>query len=527
MITSTLVYLIFFIEVSYELNNGLGRTPQMGWNSWNHFKHNISEKIVQQTTDAMVATGLSAAGYQYVNLDDCWQLTRDSQGIIHPDPQAFPSGISALADYVHSRKLKFGLYSDAGFKTCAKRPGSLGYEKIDAKTYASWNVDYLKYDNCNTDGTIPEVRYPVMRDALNASGRPIFFSMCEWGVDTPALWAANVGNSWRTTGDIRDNWDYMMFNIDINNNFADKAGPGGWNDPDMLEIGNGGMTDAEYVTHFSLWAISKAPLLIGCDVTNMSAATLSTLTNPEVIAVNQDPLGVQGKKVAFASSRFLNISTEVVVANCSTSSKIEPKRLQWTYNPQDGTIRSALNRRCLSINNCSTAEGATIVLSECHINDSQTQCQGKNQQWTVETTDQTIISQMNGKCLNDNLQHGPNIDAHTCDKQDYQQWLWNVTDGTVRTKHDGQCLTVLQELEVWAGPLSDHSQVVVLLNRGNSGSETITVKWTDIGFSNDQAAIVRDLWARKDLGIFTGSFTSPNINYHSVIMLKITPTRNK
>ncbi|CAF3768558.1 unnamed protein product, partial [Rotaria sp. Silwood1] len=273
----------------------------------------------RQTADAMVATGLAAAGYQYVNLDDCWQLTRDSQGIIHPDPQAFPSGISALADYVHSRKLKFSLYSDAGFMTCAKRPGSLDYETIDANTYASWNVDYLKYDNCNTDRTIPEVRYPVMRDALNASGRPIFFSICEWGVDTPALWAANVGNSWRTTGDIRDNWDYMMFNIDILD-MADEMIL-----IVMLEIGNGGMTDAEYVTHFSLWAISKAPLLIGCDVTNMSAATLSTLTNPEVIAVNQDPLGVQGKKVAFASSQFHNVSTEIVVANCSTSSKIEPK----------------------------------------------------------------------------------------------------------------------------------------------------------------------------------------------------------
>lgn len=165
----------------------------------------------------------------------------------------------------------------------------------------------------------------------------------------------------------------------------------------VLEIGNGGMTDAEYVTHFSLWSISKAPLLIGCDVTNMSTATLSTLTNPEVIAVNQDALGVQGKKVAFASSTLLNISTEIVVANCSTSSRIEPKRIQWTHNAQDGTIRSALDGRCLSIGNCSTAEGITVVLSECHINDSQAPCQGKNQQWTVRTVDQTITSQMNGK----------------------------------------------------------------------------------------------------------------------------------
>ncbi|CAF3937230.1 unnamed protein product, partial [Rotaria sp. Silwood1] len=301
----------------------------MGWNSWNHFHCNINEKLIQQTADAIVATGLAAVGYEYVNMDDCWQVSRDAHGVIQADPQAFPSGIPALVDYVQSKKLKFGLYSDAGFKTCAGRPGSLHYETIDAKTYASWGVDYLKYDNCNNDGTKPEVRYPVMRDALNASGRPIFYSMCEWGVDTPALWAADVGNSWRTTGDIGDNWKSMLDNIDINNEFADKAGPGGWNDPDMLEVGNGGMTDTEYVTHFSLWAISKAPLLIGCDINKMSNATISTLTNREVIAINQDPLGVQGKKVAFQSSQSPNALTDVGIINClSPTLNIEPRRFQ-------------------------------------------------------------------------------------------------------------------------------------------------------------------------------------------------------
>ncbi|CAF1427835.1 unnamed protein product, partial [Rotaria sordida] len=412
MVASIFLLLVCFIGYSYEINNGLGRTPQMGWNSWNHFGCNINEKLIQQTADVIVATGLAAAGYEYVNMDDCWQVSRDSQGTIQADPKAFPSGISALVDYVHSRKLKFGLYSDAGFKTCGGRPGSLHYETIDANTYASWGVDYLKYDNCNTDGTIPEVRYPVMRDALNASGKPIFYSMCEWGVDKPALWAANVGNSWRTTGDIGDSWKSMLNNIDINNEFADNAGPGGWNDPDMLEVGNGGMTDSEYITHFSLWAISKAPLLIGCDVSKMSAATLSTLTNPEVIAVNQDPLGIQGKKVAFASSQLPNASSDVIVTNCaSLSSTIEPKRLEWTYNPQDGSIRSMFNGQCLSIESCSTSEAANIVLNECHINDPQAQCQGKNQQWTVNTEDQSIISQMNGKCLDVYNFDGPNVDA--------------------------------------------------------------------------------------------------------------------
>lgn len=206
--------------------------------------------------------------------------------------------MKALADYVHSKGLKFGLYSDAGYRTCAGRPGSLGYEKIDAATYAEWGVDYLKYDNCNTDGTKPEVRYPVMRDALNATGRPIFYSMCEWGVDDPATWATPVGNSWRTTGDIEDRWDSMIAIADQNDRWWKYAGPGHWNDPDMLEVGNGGMTSGEYRVHFFLWCLMKAPLLVGCDVTKMSDETKALLTAPEVIAVNQDPLGVQGHKIA-------------------------------------------------------------------------------------------------------------------------------------------------------------------------------------------------------------------------------------
>ncbi|CAF3315848.1 unnamed protein product [Rotaria socialis] len=525
MFLKSLLLIIFYVRYSCELNNGLGRTPQMGWNSWNHFGCNINEKLIQQTADTIVATGLAAAGYQYVNMDDCWQVSRDSQGTIQADPNAFPSGIPALVDYVHSRKLKYGLYSDAGFKTCAGRPGSLHYEIIDAKTYAAWGVDYLKYDNCNSDGTIPEVRYPVMRDALNASGRSIFYSMCEWGVDKPALWAPNVGNSWRTTGDISDKWKSMLDNIDINNEFADKAGPGGWNDPDMLEVGNGGMTDSEYVSHFSLWAISKAPLLIGCDVSKMSAATLATLTNPEVIAVNQDPLGVQGKKVAFGSSQLPNSSSDVAVTNCTSfSATIAPERLQWSYNPQDGSIRSKLNGQCLSIDSCSTSEAANIVVSECQINDPSAQCQGKNQQWTINTSDQSVVSRMNGKCLDVYDFDGPSVDAFSCNKQDNQAWLWSPNDGTVRSKHNGECLTLKANLEVWAGPLVNGSQAVVLLNRNDFGSESITVNWQDIGFPVDHSAVVRDLWARKDIGTFTGNYTSPKIDHHSVMMLNITLT---
>ena len=285
------LFLLLLISYTLSLNNGLGKTPQMGWNSWNKFGCNINEKLIYDTIDALVDSGLVDAGYNYINLDDCWQSARDSNGKIVVDPKAFPNGIKPLADYAHKKGLLFGLYSDAGYKTCAGRPGSLGYEEIDARTYAEWGVDYLKYDNCFTDGTPPEVRYPVMRDALLKQNRPIFYSMCEWGVNDPATWAKPVGNSWRTTGDIFNSWSSMINIIDQNNRWYEYAGPGGWNDPDMLEVGNGGMTVEEEKIHFVLWSTSKAPFLIGCDITKMSKSTFDILMNPEVIAINQDPLG--------------------------------------------------------------------------------------------------------------------------------------------------------------------------------------------------------------------------------------------
>ena len=297
MIMRLLVFLSVLIIIS-PLDNGVGITPPMGWNSWNKFGCMINEKLIMSTIDTLVSSGLAKAGYTYVNLDDCWQKsTRDENGKIQANPNSFPNGIKILADYAHSKGLKFGIYSDAGYGTCCNLPGSLGYEEIDAKTYEEWGIDYLKYDNCNSDGSPPKVRYPVMRDALLKINRTIYYSMCEWGIDAPATWGKEVANSWRNTGDIEDNWKSMLNIIDSNNNWADYAGPGGWNDPDMLEVGNGGMTYEEYKVHFGLWSLSKAPLLIGCDITNMSEETFEILTNEEVIAINQDSLGVQGKKL--------------------------------------------------------------------------------------------------------------------------------------------------------------------------------------------------------------------------------------
>ncbi|XP_072959698.1 alpha-galactosidase 1-like [Typha angustifolia] len=281
------------------LDNGLGLTPQMGWNSWNYFACSLNETIIKETADALVSTGLAKHGYEYVNLDDCWaNYNRTLKGELLGNEMTFPSGIKALADYVHSKGLKLGIYSSAGFRTCSNRmPGSLGYEDIDAETFASWGVDYLKYDNCYTDGSNETVRFGKMSQSLRQAGRQIFYSLCEWGYEDPATWGDMVGNSWRTTGDINDTWTSMLWNIDQNEVYAEYAKPGGWNDPDMLEIGNGGMTKDEYVVHFSLWAVSKAPLIIGCDVRNMTKETYDILTNDEVIAINQDPIGIQAKKV--------------------------------------------------------------------------------------------------------------------------------------------------------------------------------------------------------------------------------------
>jgi alpha-galactosidase len=295
-----------------DVSKGLALTPPMGWNTWNKFACNVSDKLVRGMADAMVKSGMKDAGYQYVVIDDCWQVSRDPQGNIVADAQRFPHGIKAVADYVHSLGLKFGIYSDAGALTCQKRPAGLGHEYQDARTYASWDVDYLKYDWCNTlPGQDARSSYANIRQALDASGRPIVLSICEWGTAKPWLWGKEVGgNLWRTTGDIQDRWagkkewspgnccsNGMLDIADENEPLYSAAGPGHWNDPDMLEVGNGGMTTTEYRSHFSLWALMAAPLMAGNDLRSMAPEIRDILTNKEVIAIDQDPLGRQGRRV--------------------------------------------------------------------------------------------------------------------------------------------------------------------------------------------------------------------------------------
>jgi alpha-galactosidase len=356
----------------------------MGWNSWNRFACNVTEDLVKSAADALVSSGMKDAGYEYVVIDDCWQVSRDAAGNIVADAKTFPSGIKALADYVHSEGLKFGIYSDAGTKTCAGRPGSRGHEYQDALQYAAWGVDYLKYDWCNTGTENAQAAYSTMRDALRAADRPIVFSLCEWGSNKPWLWARDVGNFWRTTGDIADCWnckkDQLSWTqiLDLQVGLESYAGPGHWNDPDMLEVGNGGMTAIEYRSHFSLWCLLAAPLMAGKDLKSMSVEIKEILTNKEVIAVDQDPLGMEGRRV-----------------------------------------------------------------------------------------------RKNG------------------------------------------------DSEVWAKQMKDGSRAVVLLNRGASDAE-ISVSWEDLGYPAHLSAAVRDLWAKRDLGKSTGTF-SARVPSHAVVMLRVAP----
>jgi len=286
-----------------QKSEGLALTPQMGWNSWNKFACNIDEKLIRDTADAMVKIGLKDAGYQYINIDDCWHGARDADGNMHPDPQRFPSGMKALSDYVHARGLKLGIYSDVGDTTCGHRPGSRGHEYQDARTYAAWGIDYIKYDWCDSKGLSAQGAYKTISDAIRASNRPMLLSICEWGENKPWEWAAEIGHSWRTTGDIYPCWDCEMNHgswsalgimriLDKQAGLRKYAGPGHWNDMDMLEVGMG-MTEDEDRAHFSLWAMMNSPLILGNDLRAMPESVRKIIGRREVIAINQDPLGIQ------------------------------------------------------------------------------------------------------------------------------------------------------------------------------------------------------------------------------------------
>ncbi|WP_316836859.1 glycoside hydrolase family 27 protein [Pedobacter nutrimenti] len=336
----------------------LAKKPPMGWNSWNKFECKINETIVKEIADALVKTGMKNAGYEYVIVDDCWQIGRDSLGNIIPDPERFPSGIKNLVDYVHSKGLKFGIYSDAGTQTCQGRPGSRGYEFQDARAYAKWGVDLLKYDWCNHGKQNAEASYALMRDAIYKAGRPMVLSICEWGTNKPWEWGASVGHTWRTTEDIincfdcKNNWGGLgvLQIIDAQVEIGGYSGPGHWNDPDMLEIGNGVLTTSEERLHMSMWAMFSAPLIAGNDIRNMSAKTNEILTNKEVLAIDQDSLGISATRwmkyadleiwfKPLSDNNFafclINRSNQPIVINQDLKATIKNYKVDGSYKVRD------------------------------------------------------------------------------------------------------------------------------------------------------------------------------------------------
>ncbi|WP_329061130.1 ricin-type beta-trefoil lectin domain protein [Streptomyces sp. NBC_01429] len=469
------------------LENNLARTPQMGWNDWNSFGCDVNETLVRQTADVMVSSGMAAAGYQYVNIDDCWsEWNRDGNGSLVEDHNKFPSGMKALADYVHGKGLKLGIYSSAGTVTCQGYPASLGYEQRDANTWASWGIDYLKYDNCGDhQGRSGQDRYTAMRDALANTGRPILFAICNWGEDDVNQWGPATGNSWRTTWDIEGNWNSVMGILDAQPGWAGLSKPGAWNDPDMLEVGNG-LSDTESRAHFSLWALLNAPLLAGNDLRTMSEATRSTLTNTEVIAVNQDWGGRQGNRIAdygdteIWTKPMANGSMAVVLLNRgSGTSTISTSASQiglgsassysvrdlWahTTNSTSGTISASVpshgaamyivtgggvsdpgtsfglrgqdSGRCLDITGASQVNGALAEIWDCH--------GGANQSFTSTSAGELRVYN-NTKCLDvyDNgTASGTAVEIWDCNGQSNQQFGVN-SDGTTTAVGANKCLDV-------------------------------------------------------------------------------------
>lgn len=328
------IFYFAFISVYAQVHNELALTPPMGWNSWNKFGCNVNEDLIMKMADAMVESGMHDAGYEYIVIDDCWQIGRDSLGNIVPDKKRFPSGMKTLGDYIHSKGLKFGIYSCAGSRTCQGRPGSRGYQFQDARTYAEWGVDYLKYDWCYNEGQNAQAAYKTMSDALKSTGRPIVFSICEWGENKPWEWGKGIGHLWRTTADIRDcfqcqfDWGGLgVLNIiDLQAELYPYAGPGHWNDPDMLEVGNEGMTYIEYKTHFSMWAMLAAPLMAGNDLRNMDKGTKEILTNIDVIAINQDSLGQQAR-------RFMDMGDNEIWVKSLSKGKVAICFLNRSHHP--------------------------------------------------------------------------------------------------------------------------------------------------------------------------------------------------
>ncbi|MFI5843045.1 glycoside hydrolase family 27 protein [Catenuloplanes sp. NPDC051500] len=515
------------------LDNGVGRVPPMGWNSWNTFGCNINETLIRQTADSIVSSGMRDLGYRYVVVDDCWMSpNRDGSGNLQAEPSRFPSGMKALGDYLHARDLKFGIYQAPLDQTCAQyfdsypgATGSQGHEAQDARQFAAWGVDYLKYDWCSPSGSISEqvTTFAKMRDALAATGRPIFYSINSNSIHAktgPQRDWGDVANMWRTTEDIQLVWDSGQTNgypmgvkniIDVNVPLARYAKPGGFNDPDMMEVGRGTLSDTEQRSHFAMWAVMAAPLIAGNDVRSMSAATQTIMKNPRLIAINQDTLARQGTQVSGDSSqrvlakRLADGDVAVALFNSSNATRTISTTAAaigktgassyslvdaWTgattstggaisasvpahgtvvyrvsggttgepQQPASGALVGTASGRCLDVPNSNTANGTQPVIWDCN--------GAANQNWSV--SGQAL--QALGKCLDapTGATAGAKAQLWDCNGATNQQWTFQ-SNGTIRGTQSGLCLDV---------------------NNNQTANGTLVLLWTCTGAANQ-------IWSRR------------------------------
>ncbi|XP_062508332.1 probable alpha-galactosidase [Corticium candelabrum] len=517
-----------FLHTTLALDNGLGTTPAMGYNSWYDFgcSGSLNETNVMATADSLVNSGLSRLGYVYINLDDCWASGRYSNGTVYPDSKRFPSGMKALADYIHSKGLKFGVYTDRGTATCGGRPGSQDHEEIDAKTYAYWGVDYVKEDSCHASGDRESAftQYAKMRDSLNATGRPIYYSLCGWN-----RWYAPIGyslaNSWRIGPD-DSNWGAILKNIDINANLANYAGPGGWNDPCLLlgatYTGSLRITEMQQRTQFNMWAVMASPLLLSSNVRKISSFAVETYSNKDVIAVNQDPIGRQGIRLAGTdlSSQTLP-PAHVAPCNSSSTSQL------WVWDTDlIGMVFTGNEEKCLNVNNC----GTDVIYYHC-VKSGGTCCGAscyKNELWTLTNSGQ-LISQLTNSCATVNSDN--TISLQKCQPdQPSQKWSYSNETETFVTPNK-MCLDGNPEISsggtnVWGRELADGSWALVFLNAGTSAANITcdATCFTSTGFDSSTKLSVTDLWMHTENGTTTGGgFTAMNVPADGgSVMIKLT-----
>ncbi|MFD0716666.1 NPCBM/NEW2 domain-containing protein [Paenibacillus sp. GCM10027626] len=461
---------------AHALDNGLAETPPMGWNGWNAFSCNVDADLVKETAKKIVESGMKEAGYQYVNIDDCWMLDhRDENGNLIPNPEKFPNGMKEVADYVHSLGLKIGIYASAGTTTCANYPGSLNHEKQDAQSFAEWGIDYLKYDNCGDplDQALQE-RYSKMRDALADTGRDIVFSMSVGGSEDPWEWGKQVGNLWRTTGDISDSYVRMLVHFLKNVELYPYAGPGYWNDPDMLEIGNGGKNLEEYRTEFSLWSVMAAPLLSGTDLLNAPQEILDIYANREVTAVNQDPIGIQGHPI-----KQLNDGNFVLLKPMANGDKAV---LFFNSTDNASTIEISLSQLGIP----ASADNKTYTVRDLWAHE------------TATATEKISASVPSHGIMMYRISPGRGNEVSS--------------DGFKRIiNHDGK--------EIWVKSLSDGSKMITLVNR-TTAAATISAEPEKLGFKHASVYLAEDYWTGQIMS-YAGKIVS-DIEPFSAVTYRVT-----